>query len=531
MTVRVRFAPSPTGKVHIGNIRAAIFNRLFARHEKGKFLLRIEDTDLERSTPEAIQALYNVMSWLKLDYDEEVMYQTTQCSKHLEAAQLLQEKKYAYYDAKGGDKQALIFRFPYDSDQWVPGCTCLGEAFIETVPEEPVVINKTGINWATRTKSGKIARESCTLAGMKSLQLLNQHGDSLFDIEDHLDQITEQEIEFSITMVTKLKFIRRTITYTDIVKGEISKPLDSLKDFVIVRSDGSPVFHLGNVVDDITQQVTHIIRGDDHVENTFKHIFIFSALGAIPPSYGHLPMIVNAQGKPYSKRDGDAFVGDFKDKGFLADALFNYLSLLGWAPGDDREKMTREELIEAFTLQRVRSAPAQMDLKKLENLNGMYIAEIPLPEFVKIAQEHLATYPWFTTSSVEKITDVARLMQVRTHKFVDFNGWQYFFTTPVYNEAVVDKILRKQPAIYPVLAELAKVFPSISWTPESIEATIKNLSEQHEAAFNKVTSGLRFAATGTNAGACLFQTLCLLNATDVASRIQKALELYPPINA
>lgn len=528
MTVRVRFAPSPTGKVHIGNIRAAIFNWLFARHEKGKFLLRIEDTDLERSTPEAIQALYDVMSWLHLDYDEEVMYQTTQCEKHLQAAQSLYEKKLAYYDAKGGDKQALIFRFPYDADQWVPGCRCVGEATLDIISEEPVIINKTGISWAVRTRTGKVARENCTLAGMKSLQLINQCDDSLFDLDDHMDQIIDDNVEFSITMAVKLKFIRRTITYTDLVKGELTKPLDSLKDFVIVRSDGSPVFHIGNVVDDISQSITHIIRGDDHVENTFKHIFIFAALGEQPPQYGHLPMIVNAQGKPYSKRDGDAFVGDFRDKGFLADAFFNYLSLLGWAPGDDREKLSRDELIEAFTLQRVRSAPAQMDLRKMENLNGLYIAEIPLPQFTQLAQQEIEKYPWWN-NNLDLLANVAELMQVRTHKFMDIATWQYFFTMPEYNETVVDKVLRKQAAVYPALQELAKVFPTIAWNEDTLDETIKAVAEKHEAPVNKLNPALRFAITGTNAGACLFRTLCLLSPEDAAQRIGNALERFPAL--
>jgi glutamyl-tRNA synthetase len=223
MAVRVRFAPSPTGNVHIGNIRAAIFNWLFARHEGGKFLLRVEDTDRERSTPEAIQTLLACMEWLGLSYDEPAVYQSAACARHLAVADELVRKGFAYKDDKGGKGECVVFRMP---------------------------------------KEGRLE-------------------------------------------------------YTDLVKGTIKKKAEDTQDFVIVRSDGSPVFHLSNVVDDIDMSITHVIRGDDHVENTFKHIELFKAIGRRSRRYAHLPMIVNNQGKPYSKRDGAAFVGEFKEQGYL----------------------------------------------------------------------------------------------------------------------------------------------------------------------------------------------------------------------
>ena len=302
MSVRVRFAPSPTGNVHIGNIRAAIFNWLFARHhENGRFLLRIEDTDRERSTPEAVKAILNAMEWLGINYDEEPLYQSTQHVRHLEAAQQLLANGQAYKEDKGGTGQGecILFRMP-------------------------------GTDMA----------------------------------------------------------------FHDEIKGDLRKEAKDMKDFVIVRSDGSPVFHLANVVDDITQNITHIIRGDDHVENTFRHVALYRALGAPVPRYAHLPMIVNAQGKPYSKRDGAAYVGQFREMGYSADALFNYLTLLGWSPGEDREKMSRAEIIAAFTLDRVKSAPAQMDLRKLTHMNGLYLAELPLDQFMTGVREFLARLDW-----------------------------------------------------------------------------------------------------------------------------------------
>ena len=160
-----------------------------------------------------------------------------------------------------------------------------------------------------------------------------------------------------------MTFTRHAVTFNDMIKGELAKPLDSVKDLVIVKSDGSPLFHLANVLDDITQNMSHIVRGDDHVENTYRHIMLYHALGAKPPVYAHLPMIVNKQGKPYSKRDGDAYVGDFRTNGYTAETLFNYLILLGWSPGDN-EKVSREDAIKLFDLTRCKSTAAQMDMDK-----------------------------------------------------------------------------------------------------------------------------------------------------------------------
>jgi nondiscriminating glutamyl-tRNA synthetase len=529
MTVRVRFAPSPTGKVHIGNIRAAIFNWLFARHERGCFLLRIEDTDLERSTPEAIEALLEVMQWLGIDYDEAALYQTSQKGKHTEAAVRLLAQGDAYKDAKGGGGEAVIFRYPYDAEK-VPGVSTVGPAEIAVSPDHPVLVDKSGIRYSTITKNGKVAEDGCSLAGMKGLEIFGALGQALFRLDDQIAGILAGEQAFEIPGATCLKFIRRQIAYRDVVKGELGKPLDSMKDFVIVRSDGSPVFHLGNVVDDITQAVTHIIRGDDHVENTYKHIFLFAALGATPPTYGHLPMIINAQGKPYSKRDGDAFVGDFRDKGYLPEALFNYLTLLGWSPGDDREKMNRQELIAAFTLDRVKSGPAQMDLRKLENLNGMYIAEFPFEVFLAAARGFAAKQEWFAAVAPEQFENVARMMHTRTHTFAAVAGWKYFFTTPDYDEKATEKALRKQPRqIHDALLRFADQAAGIDWTPEAIETLTKTVATETGAAPNKLNPAIRIAITGTNAGACLYQTAVLIGRETIQQRLRDAVTAFPPM--
>ncbi len=437
-SVRVRFAPSPTGNVHIGNIRAAVFNWLYARHVGGKFLLRIEDTDLARSTPEAIQKVLDAMEWLGLDYDEPVVYQTHNAPDHRAAAEKLLADGRAYRLNKDGRGECVVFRMP-----------------------------------------------------------------------------REGEVEFQ-----------------DLVKGRMRKKAEDTQDFVIVRSDGSPVFHLANVVDDVKQGVTHVIRGDDHVENTFKHVELFRALGAPVPTYAHLPMIVNAQGKPYSKRDGAAFIGEFKDQGFLPEALFNFLVLLGWAPGDDREIMTREEMIEAFSLDRCKSSPSRFDMKKLLWMNGEYVARQPDDVFRAELTERLAAAGLPTTPLACSLDDLIPPVRIRTKTLADLPGnCAYFFTDDVaYDPAAVEKRLHKPGARERLLA-FADAFAALpSFTVESTEAFVRAEAEKPGPDGKPVGMGplvhpIRVAVSGRSEGPGLFEMLALLGRDRVVARLRRAAEL------
>lgn len=430
--VRVRFAPSPTGKVHIGNIRAAIFNWLYARHVGGKFLLRVEDTDLERSTPEAIQTLLECMEWLGLDYDEPVVYQTHNVQKHLEAAEKLLAEGYAYKETEGPKAGCIVFRMP---------------------------------------KEGRLEFE-------------------------------------------------------DLVKGRMKKKAEDTQDFVIVRSDGSPVFHLANVVDDMLQNITLVIRGDDHVENTFKHIELFKALGYTPPQYAHLPMIVNNMGKPYSKRDGAAFVGEFREQGYLPETLFNFLLLLGWAPGDDREVMTREEMIEAFSLERCKSSPSRFDMKKLRWMNGEYIAKQPKEQFKAelVARLKAAGLPEQPLNG--DLDAVIVPVQPRTKVYTELPAnCIYFFTEDYpFDEAAVAKRL-KQPGVRELLEEMATRFEALEeFTEESTEAIVRQKSEEL-GGMGPVVHPIRVAVSGITEGPGLFELLVLVGKERVIARLRKAAEL------
>jgi len=523
MSNRVRFAPAPTGEVHIGNIRTAIFNWLYARHTGGRFLLRIEDTDRERSTPAAIASLLDVMAWLGLAFDEEPLYQSARLAAHTAAADQLLADGHAYRHAKGEGGEATLFRIPWDSDA-IPEVREAGDVRLELHAETPVVIDFTGVSYALLTKKGKASPQAGALGGFHGLQLLDASGTILYELDPDIKAVLDGESR-QFEGVAAMTFRRCEIVYTDLVKGELRKPLDSLKDQVIVRSDGAPVFHLANVCDDIEQGITEILRGDDHVENTYRHILLFRALGATPPAYGHFPMIVNAQGKPFSKRDGDAYVGDFRAKGYLPEALLNYLTLLGWSPGDDREQMTSDELVAAFTLERVNSAAAQMDINKLKNLNGLYIAAIALDDFIEVIQPFVASQPWAAAADSTALRTVAELMQSRCKLFTDVADWSYYFTDDLeFDEKVVRKALQKDG----VAAALQKLADGLAekepFDEAGIEAAIHAATEALGLGQGKLNAAIRAAVTGTNVGAGLYETMAVLGRERTCCRLQFAID-------
>lgn len=430
MMVRTRFAPSPTGHVHIGNMRAAIFNWLFARHAGGRFLLRIEDTDRERSTPEACRTLLEAMAWFGLEPDEPPLYQSTRREAHLAAAERLLAEGHARREDKGG--------------------TGRGECIVFIMP---------GV-----------------------------------DIEFH-----------------------------DEVKGLLRKPAADLKDFVIVRSDGNPVFHLANVLDDIEMGVTHIIRGDDHVENTFRHIALFRALGASPPVYAHLPMIVNARGKPYSKRDGDAYVGEFRERGILPDALFNYLALLGWSPGDGRERMSRDEMIASFSFDRVQASPAQFDPVKLLWMNGEYMRAMPMEQRIDGHLKNLRAHELDPDPAyLRRVLDV---MQDRIKVFADTAAQTRFFFTEEFpiDEAAARKRWLK-PGVAAGLAGLRNRWAaSPVFDAASLEAVLKEVATASGLTPADLIHAVRVAVSGMAKGPGLFAMVETLGRDCVLRRLDRAL--------
>ena len=528
MSVRLRFAPSPTGKVHIGNIRTAIFNWLYARHVGGEFILRVEDTDRERSTQEAIDALLECMDWLGLDHDGKILYQASRTDEHLAAARKMIDDGNAYYAPVENNAPApLLFRIPLNAAA-IPAVREVGPAEYELHPETPLLVGPAGLEFAQISRKGAPAPVAACLAGFKELKAWNAAGSCLFELDDaKTEAILKRNESFRVDDCVRITFVRREVFYRDMIKGELSKPLDGMKDLVIVRSDSTPVFHLANVCDDVFQKITHIVRGDDHVENTYRHIFLFHALGYPIPQYAHMPMIVNQQGKPYSKRDGDAFVGDFRDKGYLPAALFNYLSLLGWSPGDDREKMTRTEMIEAFTLERVKSAPAQFDLLKLQNMNSAYIAEMTPEAFREWVTGFVARFdlPYDTASPL--FATVAAMMQSRTRQAENIADWSYFFQDEFnYDDKAVRKQLKKDE-LRQGLQQL-KTWLS-SHRPVTADDFRNALRETEKVAGleeGKLNQPARLAVSGVSSGADIVETLAIVGSDRTVVRIDRLLKYY-----
>ena len=388
-------------------------------------------------------------------------------------------------------------------------------------PEHPVRLDPTGIRFAEISRKGKpMPRESC-LAGMRDLRVLDAAGNALYDLAADLPAYLDSGKEMTVEGGVKISFTRYEVFFEDLVKGVLTKPLDSLKDQVIVRSNGLPVFHLANVCDDIEQQVTHIIRGDDHVENTHRHLFLFQALAAEPPAYAHLPMIVNAAGKPYSKRDGDCFVDQLRTAGLLPATVLNYLALLGWSPGDDREKMSRDELVELFTIDRVRSAPSQMDFAKLLHLNGQYMAEVPEDQFIANVRAQVQDQPWMAAADAARFDEVARLMQSRTKLYADAEGWAYFFPGDLQlDEALAAKHLRK-PGVAEALAALIPRLEAGDFSAAAVEAAIHATTEACGIGQGKLNLPLRLAVTGCKTGAGIYETINVMGRDLSLARLRR----------
>ncbi|OGV72109.1 MAG: hypothetical protein A2269_07810 [Lentisphaerae bacterium RIFOXYA12_FULL_60_10] len=522
MKVRVRFAPSPTGNVHIGNIRAAIFNWLFARHEGGSFLLRIEDTDAERSTDEAKRTLLDAMEWLGLNGDEPIVYQSAQTAAHLAAAEDLVRRGQAYRrTSPDGTGAAVVFRMPAEGPDPVFIRSC-GSKSAPVCPTEPFTVDGTGVRYSQVNRKGVAVPVEGCLAGYRNLRVLDASGACQFELAPLLDRILRKGESFTVEGAATINYEQREVVLPDLVKGKLTKPLEDMKDLVIVRSNGAPVFHLANVCDDIAQGITHIIRGDDHVENTYRHLFLFHALGHTPPGYAHLPMIVNAQGKPYSKRDGDAYVGDFKTKGFLPQALFNYLSLLGWSPGEDREKMTRDEAVRDFTLDRVKSGPAQMDLKKLTHLNWQYIADMPIDIFEQAVRGALGGMAWMQGVPPESFRAVCALMQSRCNTLQDPEGWQYFFADDYPREEKEAAKLLGREGMTAALERVALKLAPVEWTEAAIEAMIRDVERESGIPEGKLNQPVRVAVTGVTRGAGLYETMILVGRDRCRDRIVRA---------
>lgn len=428
-SVKVRFAPSPTGSLHIGSARTALFNWLYARNQNGQFILRIEDTDIERSDSKHIEEILASLKWLGLDWDGELFYQSKRFNVYKQKAEELAAQNKAYYE---------------DTDK--------GRA-------------------------------------------------------------------------VKLKVEKsKLITFYDIVHDKIEVNSDTLDDLVIIKSDGSPTYNFACVVDDVDMSITHIIRGDDHIANTPKQLLIYKALDVKPPKFAHIPLILGEDKSRMSKRHGATSIEEYKNRGYLPEALVNFLSLMGWSPKNDREKLSIRQLIKLFSLKAIVKTGAVFNIKKLNWLNGEYIRQKPLPELTDFVAGHL-----IERGIIEKDYDrqwlegVVKSFQTRFCTIDDFiEQSDFLFNDGIEIPPVLEEELLSDKNTIDLLSKLKQALDKTDpFTPDEIEKSVRSLAEKEGVKAADIIHPARTALTGRTAAPGIFDIMHLIGKDRVAERLDK----------
>jgi glutamyl-tRNA synthetase len=431
--IRTRFAPSPTGYLHLGGARTALFNWAYARRHGGKFILRVEDTDLERSTQESVQAIFDAMRWLDLDWDEDVHFQMKRLARYGEIAEQLLSK---------------------------------GEAY-----------------WAYETKEELDAmREAQVTRGEKPRY-------------DRRWRDSKDAAPAGRTPVLRFKNpIGGDVTWNDLVKGPITVSNDELDDVVLLRADGVPTYNFGVVVDDIDMAMTHVIRGDDHVNNTPRQINLYRALGADLPHFGHVPMILGSDGQRLSKRHGAVNVMQYRDDGFLPEAMVNYLARLGWSHGDE-EVFSREELVAWFDLEHVSKSPARWDPEKLKWMNGEYLRKLPDAELAsRIERDKPEVY-----KSIAKVMDPVAMTAAGKVKFqllADHEAFLMAMAQPAHPEEAIAREHLSNAGRDVLRLLLPKLEAVSEWSAANVNATLKETVKSQGLKMPQVMMPFRVALTG-----------------------------------
>jgi glutamyl-tRNA synthetase len=440
--MRVRFAPSPTGALHIGGARTALYNWLLARGGGGRFLLRIEDTDRERSTPENVEQIFDALRWLELDWDEEPVFQSERRERHAEVVQRLLDEGHAYRSTAGPD----------DVRAWH-----------------------------------------------------ERHGNRGFRGEDDGEGAVRLRVaDEGVTVVR------------DVIRGESTFENGLQDDLVIARADGTPVYHLAVVVDDLDMGVTHVVRGADHYSNTPKQLLILQAMGEAPPVYAHVPLLHGPDGKKLSKRHGAASVQELRDRGYLPEAVRNYLALLGWGTEASQEFFTTEELQREFSLERVSKSPAVFDEQKLRHMNGRYVRELGLEELTARLE---------ALTGREGLRGAAEISQEKISTLADF--WPlagFFFDGPADDAAAREKILGSPEALAR-LSEAREALAGVEepWTEAGLETALQRVINGSGAKPRQVFQPIRVALSGGTVSPGIFETLRLLGREESLARIDAAL--------
>lgn len=478
MSVRVRFAPSPTGYLHVGNVRAALYNYLYARGRGGTFILRADDTDQARSTDEYQQDILDGLRWLGLDWDEglevggphEPYRQSLRFDHYGEIARQLVEQDKAYYSFVT-DEQMEAFR-----------------AEARTAGRTPAYDGRHRI--AADEAQARIA------AGATA------------------------PIRFAVPRPGETVF-------EDLVRGEVRFDHGQVDDFVMLRSDGSPTYHLASTVDDVDFAVSHVVRGEDLLSSTPKHILLTEALGATPPEYAHLSLLMGPDGKKLSKRHGDTSLRAYRHGGYLPEAVDNYLALLGWSPGDDETVVSMEEMIERFDLADVTKAAAIFDIEKLQWMNGVYIRELDVEDFVSrctpLVEETLDRS--LTPAEHATFVEIAPHVQERAKLLSEIpDQVAFLFGEVAWDERAWDKVMTKPEARWAVEAASRELEKLDDWSVESIEETLRLMLADLELSARKGLQPLRVAISGATVSPPLFESFAALGKDRALARLTAAAE-------
>ena len=474
-TPRLRFAPSPTGYLHVGGARTALFNWLYARRYGGKFLLRIEDTDKERSTEESMRAIFDGMTWLGLDWDEDVVHQGANLERHRADVQRLLESGHAYR------------------------CFCT-----------PAQLDEMRRDAESRREAFRYDRRCYRL--------------------DSAD--VERRVAAGEPHVVRFLMPDGETSWDDLVHGRITFPNRDIGegDFIVLRSDATPIYNMAVVSDDIAMGITVVMRGDDHISNTPKQILLYRALGAALPQFAHLPMIHGLDGKKLSKRHGAMAVGDYEHLGILPEAMLNFLALLGWSPGNDIEVMTIEEMKRLFSTDGLLRKAAVFDPQKLEWMNGQHLTLMPAERLesrvtpaiidtgLATAEELAARRAWYLS--------LLELLKVRARTIDDIvrQAEPYFRDEISYDPDAVAKQWKDRPATADLLeAVRGRLAELPTWTADAMEQTLRSLAESRGVAAGKLFQPLRVALTGLSASPGIFDVLVLLGRERSLQRIERAL--------
>ena len=467
--VRVRFAPSPTGYLHVGGARTALFDWLFARKHHGVFILRIEDTDVERSSEEMTRGILDAMTWLGLTWDEGPYLQSAGFEQHREAVQNLLRSDNAY------------------------SCFC-----------SPELLDSKRKEAAARKTDFKYDRTCLKLAPD--------------DVKRRLESGERAAVRFKVP--------DGSVTFNDAVVGEVTVSSEMIEDFVLLRSNGQPTYHVSVVVDDISMRITHVIRGADHISNTPKQILLYRALGAPIPNFAHIPLILGPDKTRLSKRHGATSVMAYQEQGILPEAMRNFLALLGWSPGNDQEMFDDEELIRAFSLEGISRANAVFNPDKLAWFNAQYIAKLPFEKLIRyLKPEYIKAGLWRDSLEKEESEWFRFLVDVyrpRAKVLQDFPKLSRMFLIDhvEYDQAAVQKFL-KDETVRGYLKTLSDRLAALrEFTHESLEAAVRTLAEELGIKPAILMNASRVALTGQAVAPGLFDVMMLLGREKTVTRLR-----------